>query len=216
MLLQHQLLRSVISLTLIGILWFPIQGHTQVVEAGGVVTITELDTVPNADFQDTPPTLMGDAWTFEVESAGNVVIQVDTRDDNGDETSNLDPIAFLFDESGANFLGAADDNLGCTRAPVCGFACPQIGPLFLEEGKYKIVVRDFNRAGEPQCNGGAYTLNVTGSVESLNLVNDDKNIIFDPLVSKEALETLMNQAELQTGEEKKDSLSKEIEILDKM
>lgn len=183
--------------------------------AEGVVTITELDTVPNADLQDAPPTLMGDVWTFEVRRSSNVILQVNTRDDNGNLTSNLDPIAFLYDESGANFLDVSDDTIGCAREPVCGYACPQIGPIFLEAGKYKIVVRDYNQAsitGE-QCNGGAYTLSVTDRVKGLRLVRDDKNIIFDPPLTKEALEALINQTD---SEEKRGSLIREMEVIDKM
>lgn len=181
----------------------------------GVVTITELETVPNADFQDTPPSVMGDVWTFEVERGGNVIIQVNTRDDNGDLTSNLDPIAFLYDESGATFLDAADDTTGCAREPVCGYACPQMGPIFLDEGKYKIVVRDYNQASATgkQCNGGAYTLSVTGPVEDLKAVRDDKNVIFDPPLTKEALEVLMNQTE---SEEKRSSLVEEMTVIDEI
>ncbi|MEE9445786.1 MAG: hypothetical protein V3V19_08995 [Cocleimonas sp.] len=146
---------------------------------------------------------MGDEWKFRVKKSGNVTIEVNTRDDNGDFTSNLDPIAFLYDSKGRKLLGSADDNLTCNRAPVCGYSCPQIGPIFLEKGKYKIVVRDFNRAGEPQCNGGAYSLSVTGHVKKLKLAKDDKNVINDSAVEVEAIESISVQT---TSNEKKRSL----------
>jgi hypothetical protein len=122
---------------------------------------------------------------------------------------------FLYDERGANLLDVADDTIGYRRAPVCGYACPQMGPIFLDEGKYKIVVRDYNQAsvtGE-QCNGGAYMLSVTGRVKGLKLIRDDKNVIFDPPLTKEALESLINQTD---SKEKVDSLIQEMEVIDKM
>lgn len=191
-------------------MWIPFQGHAE-----SVVTLTELDTVPNADLQPIPPTLMGDVWNFRVKRRGNVIIQVNTRDDNGDFTSNLDPIAFLFDNSGANLLGAADDNLICNRDQVCDFACPQIGPVFLEEGKYKVVVRDFNRATATgvQCNGGAYGISVTGRVRNLKLVEDDKNVIFDPVTEKEAISAMMAET---TSDVKMESLQEQETKLDEM
>ncbi len=186
-------------------LFIPIQVHA------GDITKIELDTVPNADLQIEPLTQMGDLWTFRVRKAGNVTIKVDTRDDNGDSTSNLDPIAFLFDQSGKNLLGSADDTFSCAREPVCGFSCPEIGPIFLKRGTYKVVVRDFNGATitDAQCNGGAYSLSVTGRVKRLRLVKDDKNVILDAVTEENALGELM----VQTTSEVKRSSIKQQEIL---
>jgi hypothetical protein len=164
--------------------------------------------VPNADVAH-PAGIIGDVWRFVVTEPGaSVRLGVDTRDDNGDGTSNLDPVAFLFDETGMTFFSAGDDEMSCTRAPVCGFACPQIGPLFLPPGLYKVVIRDFDTATvtDVQCIGGGYVLSVTGpagQVEALSLVSDDKNVSFDPETGEKILIHLMSQT---TAAEKHDAL----------
>lgn len=186
-------------------MFIPTQGHAS------DVTITELETVPNADLQNPPLAQMGDLWRFRVRRAGLVTIRVDTRDDNGDFTSNLDPIAFLFDRRGRTLLGSADDTFNCVRDPVCGFSCPEIGPIFLRRGTYQVVVRDFNRAtitGE-QCNGGAYGISVTGGVNRLRLIKDDKNVILDAATAANAIRSLVVQT---TSEEKLKSMNEQ-EIL---
>jgi hypothetical protein len=186
----------------------PVPGH-----ADGTVTLSDFDTVPNADVAH-PAGILGDVWTFVVKEPGaQVRIRVDTRDDHDDGRSNLDPVAFLFDQTGATFFGAGDEEVPCTRETVCGFACPQIGPLFLPPGKYKVVIRDFNTATttDRQCTGGAYVLSVSGpadQVKALTLVNDDKDVSFDPITREQAITHLMNQA---TSVEKVDSLSHMLE-----
>ena len=176
--------------------------------AAQTVTLSEFETAPNADVAH-PAGIIGDVWTFVVPEPGAPVrIGVDTRDDNGDGTSNLDPVAFLFDETGATFFGVGDDEVSCTRAPVCGFACPQIGPLFLPPGTYKVVIRDFDTATatDAQCIGGAYVLSVAGpvgQVEALTLVSDDKDVTFDPETDKKTLTHLMSQT---TAAQKREAL----------
>ena len=145
----------------------------------GVSSLSEFDTVPNSD-PNHPAGTLGDVWEVDVEEDGTFTLRVDTRDDNGNRTSNLDPIMFLLDEEG-NIIAAADDNVACTRTQVCGFACPQIGPIALNEGD-RIIVRDFNSATltGTQCNGGAYVLSVSstdgGLIEELELEKDDKRV----------------------------------------
>ena len=91
------------------------------------------------------------------------------------------------------------------------FSCPEIGPIFLKRGTYKVVVRDFNGATitDAQCNGGAYSLSVTGRVKRLRLVKDDKNVILDAVTEENALGELM----VQTTSEVKRSSIKQQEIL---
>jgi hypothetical protein len=179
--------------TVVGI-WSPVPG-----DAAGTATLSDFDTLPNADVTH-PAGVLGDVWTFVVAEPGaEVRIRVDTRDDNDNATSNLDPTAFLFDETGATFFGAGDDEVPCTREQVCGFACPEIGPLFLPPGEYKVVVRDFSAltATDVQCTGGAYVLSVAGpadQIKTLTLVKDDKDVSFDPIIDKEAITRLMNRA----------------------
>lgn len=133
-------------------IWSPVPGY-----ADRMVSLSEFDTVPNADVAH-PAGILGDVWTFVVTEPGaQVPIHVDTRRDDNDGASNLDPIAFLFDQAGTTLFGASDDKVPCTGEPVCGFACPQIGPLFLPPGEYNVVIRDFNTATATgvQCTGGA-------------------------------------------------------------
>jgi len=174
-------------------IWSPAAGH-----ADGTATLSDFDTLPNADAAH-PAGILGDVWTFVVAEPGaEVRIRVDTRDDNNNATSNLDPTAFLFDQTGATLFGAGDEGVPCTREPVCGFACPQIGPLFLPPGEYKVVIRDFGPVTltDVQCMGGAYVVSVAGpadQVKALTLVKDDKDVSFDPIIDKESPTHLMNR-----------------------
>jgi hypothetical protein len=149
--------------TVVGI-WTPGPGA-----AAGTATPSDFDTLPTADVAH-PAGVLGDVWTFVVAEPGaEVRIRVDTRDDHDNATSNLDPTAFLFDQTGATLFGAGDDEVPCTRESVCGFACPQIGPLFLPPGEYEVPRP---AAGDPQslCWSRAQALStgrVGGSIDGL-------------------------------------------------
>jgi hypothetical protein len=176
--------------------------------AAGTATLSDVETLPNADVAH-PAGTLGDGWTFVVAEPGaEVHIRVDTRDEHDKAASPLAPTAFVGEATGATLFGAGDDEVPCLREPVCGCACPQIGLLFLPPGADKVVVRELNALTAPDvpCRGGAYVLRVAGPadhVKALTLVKDDKDVSFDPILDKEATTRLLSRA---TSPEKRDAL----------
>jgi hypothetical protein len=76
---------------------------------------------------------------------------VDTKDDTDAAESVIDPVLLLVDGAG-NLLAFADDDVACTYAPVCGFACPSVTAAACgSDEKHSVVVRDFGASG---CQGG--------------------------------------------------------------
>lgn len=137
-------------------------------------SVTKLGTVPNSDPGHPSGLTIGDEYTFIAIPGQRVNISVDTRDDTDEGTSNLDPVVILKDQN-HNVVAYADDNASCSRAPVCGYACPsiasfQIPPTVPPNSKWTIVVRDFNGAGIPHCTGGAYNLTVSEEIPYLGTV----------------------------------------------
>lgn len=148
---------------------------------------TVLQTVPPADVSHPSGLVQGDLWVFDGRAGDVIDIRVDTRDDNNAFTSNLDPILFLKRPDGT-LAAAADDEAACSRPPVCGFACPSLTGLTLDQtGTWAIVLRDFGGSG---CLSGAYNLNIMGPsrvVGSLKLGLDDgavQQIDIQPLQPK--------------------------------
>jgi hypothetical protein len=133
------------------------------VASGDSDTVNRLQTVPNADTENDSGLIQGDVWQFKGSKRQKVTIEVDNRDDNGDNTSNLDPVLVLKRPDGS-VHAFEDDNDECGSSggvpltQVCGFACPKITTTLDTEGTWSIVVRDFNEATGVQCTGGAYHL----------------------------------------------------------
>lgn len=141
-------------------------------------TRTVLQTVPSADVTHPSGLILGDEWSF-VGRAGDVVaMDVDTRDDKYEGTALLDPTLVLRRPDGSIAV-SGDDEAECSRAPVCGYACPRVRSFILDQtGRWTIVVRDFGGASNTGsfCTGGGYNLSLSGSVhalESLRLRTDD-------------------------------------------
>jgi hypothetical protein len=132
-----------------------------------------VQTVPPADVSHPTGQIQGDLWAFEGRAGDVIDVRIDTRDDNNNTTSNLDPILFLRRPDGSLLFGG-DDNVACSREPVCGYACPLlIGFPLDQSGRWEIVVRDYGGSG---CLSGSYTLGVEGPLRvtrSLKLAVDD-------------------------------------------
>ena len=119
---------------------------------------------------NTSPVLMGDLWSFKCPAGGFFAIFVDTMNDNSDGTSNLDPMLEVVDAKG-NFLDFGDDNVGCTFAPTCGFACPSVGFNSCGTGTHTVAIA--NVPGS--CNGGGgYKLELTVIDKKGNVLTDTK------------------------------------------
>lgn len=147
------------------------------------ITRTVLQTVPNADTTHPSGLTQGDQWRFRGRAGQAFTFSVDTRDDDGAGNSLLDPVLVLKRPNGS-VVAFEDDNIGCSRDPVCGFSCPEVVTALDATGWWTIVVRDFNTATTTpvQCTGGGYNLNVTGpssAVESLEFKLDD-GAVADP------------------------------------
>lgn len=106
---------------------------------------------------------LGDLWTFRCPRGGTVNVAVDTKDDTDTAQADIDPVLLLVDGAG-NLLAFADDDVGCTYPPVCGFACPSATAVACgSDGKHSVIVRDFGAAdatGAPCQEGGGYGLTV--------------------------------------------------------
>lgn len=149
----------------------------------GNITRTVLQTVPNADTTHPSGLTQGDEWRFRGSAGQTFTLSVDTRDDDGAGNSLLDPVLVLKRPNGS-VAAFEDDNIGCSRDPICGFSCPEVVTALDTTGWWTIVVRDFNTATTTsvQCIGGGYNLNVTGpssAVESLEF-NLDDGAVADP------------------------------------
>jgi hypothetical protein len=132
-----------------------------------------VQSVPPADVFHPTGLIQGDLWTFEGRVGDVIDVRVDTRDDNNDATSNLDPILFMRRPDGTVVFGG-DDDIPCSRAPGCGFACPNLINYTLDQsGLWGIVVRDFGGSG---CLSGSYNLGIEGPTRvtrGLKLAVDD-------------------------------------------
>lgn len=151
-----------------------------VVTAGGSSSVTVLQTVPPADIAHPSGFSQGDIWTFQAKAGSEVDIRIDTRGDNTDLTSNLDAVVFLRAPDGS-YVAAGDDEVTCSRTPVCGFQCPLIHDYLLpQSGTYAIVVRDFGSVGDRACHGGGYNLVLTSEdpsvAKTLQFRTDDGGI----------------------------------------
>jgi hypothetical protein len=106
---------------------------------------------------------LGDLWTFRCPRGGTVSVSVDTKDDTDTAQADVDPVLLLVDGDG-NLLAFADDEVGCTYPPVCGYSCPSVTALACgSDGKHSVIVRDFGAAdatGTACQEGGGYALTV--------------------------------------------------------
>lgn len=141
-------------------------------------TRTVLQTVPTSDPDHPSGLIQGDEWGFAGHVGDVVTVQVDTRDDTYQGTSTLDPLMLLLRPDGS-LAAFGDDEVTCSRPPVCGFACPLLANFTLDQtGRWIVVVQDLGGATNTGvfCTGGGYNLSLTApqhAVTSLKLGSDD-------------------------------------------
>jgi hypothetical protein len=133
----------------------------------------------------------GDVWTFNCPANGTVSVSVDTWDDRGDSSSNIDPVLevrdkngnLLVDASGSPTGGLSDDAHPCTIPPVCGilnptfrFWCPEIVDIPCGKGNpHTVMVYGNPNATSFGCSGGgAYALLVSAKDKKGKSVAESK------------------------------------------
>ena len=97
-----------------------------------------------------------DVWQFTGLQAGDeIIVKVNTRDDNGDATSNLHPLVTLLDASNTPVGSTTVRSFSCGVPNVCGSTCPVFRRNLPFDGTQRIAVQAF--AGD-SCTGGKYRL----------------------------------------------------------
>jgi hypothetical protein len=141
--------------------------------AGAQVDVFRANWVPGAQ-----SFVFGDVWTFNCPVNGTVSVSVDTWDDSGATSSNIDPVLEVRDKDGQLLVsasgsptgGLSDDAHPCTIPPACGilnptfrFWCPEIVDIPCGKGNpHTILVYGNPNATSSGCaGGGAYALFVS-------------------------------------------------------
>jgi hypothetical protein len=114
------------------------------------------------------PAGKADLWAISGQAGDQITVRVKTRDDNGNDTSNLHPVLTLL---GADLTPVADTivrNVPCPVPNVCGASCQAFTRSLPFNGTYYIEVAA--AAPASTCTGGLYRLLVTspsGTVPTL-------------------------------------------------
>ncbi len=96
-----------------------------------------------------------DVWSFAGQAGDDVKVRVVTRDDNGNQTSNLAPTVTLLN---ATSVTVADTNVRqvmCSVPDVCGATCPTFERTLPFDGTFYLAVGASTATG---CTGGKYRL----------------------------------------------------------
>ncbi len=115
-----------------------------------------------------------DVWSITGQAGDEIKVRVLTRDDNGNDTSNLAPAVALM--TGPSSSNVADTNVRSVQCPVpsvCGATCPTFQRTLPFDGTFYLAVQASSMGS---CTGGKYKLIVVspgGSVPTL--VADDVN-----------------------------------------
>jgi hypothetical protein len=112
-----------------------------------------------------------DVWTISGQAGDQIVVKVNTRDDNASDSSNLHPLLTLL---GHGCVPVADTNVRsvqCNVPNVCGSPCPQFKRTLPFSGTFGLAVQAFDADA---CTGGRYRLVVVSPGGSVPvLVADD-------------------------------------------
>jgi hypothetical protein len=113
-----------------------------------------------------------DVYSFSGQAGDEVRIRVITRDDNGNNTSNLQPVLMLLSNDQATPI--ADTNVRavpCGVPNVCGGSCPTLKRTLPFSGTFYMTIR---AAGSGGCTGGKYKAIVVSPGGTIpTLVGDD-------------------------------------------
>lgn len=96
-----------------------------------------------------------DVWQISGQAGQDIVVKLNTRDDNMNDTSNLHPVLTLL---GNGCIPVADThvrNSSCAVPNVCSSQCPQFKRTLPFSGTFGLAVQAF--AGD-SCTGGKYRL----------------------------------------------------------
>jgi hypothetical protein len=118
-----------------------------------------------------------DVWAITGQAGDEVIAKVRTRDDTGNDTSNLRPILVLLGSDLATPMPVADTTVRSTTCgvpSVCGATCPQFVRRLPFSGTFHLAVA----AGGGGCGGGGYRLVVVSPSGAVPvLVADDAAIV---------------------------------------
>lgn len=120
--------------------------------------------IPSGDYSQG---IVGDLWKFTCPPGGAVSLAVDTKNDNGNGTSNLNLRFEIADKKG-NLLALGDEDMDCSYDSVCGYVCPQVVDLACGLGNpHTIVIYSYpsnasnTLTGQLCTGGGGYDLIVS-------------------------------------------------------
>jgi len=112
-----------------------------------------------------------DVWQISGQAGDQIVVRVNTRDDNLNDTSNLHPQLTLLGQGCSPVADTTVRNVSCAVPTVCGSPCPQFKRTLPFSGSFGLGVQAF--AGDA-CTGGRYRLVVLSPGGSVPvLVADD-------------------------------------------
>jgi len=113
-----------------------------------------------------------DVWSLTGQAGDEIRVRVMTRDDNGNRTSNLQPVVVLLGADNQTPVADTDvRQVPCAVPNVCASTCPQFARHLPFTGTFSLAIRALGGGG---CTGGKYRLVVVspGGVVPL-LVADD-------------------------------------------
>ena len=112
-----------------------------------------------------------DVWQISGQAGDDIVVKVNTRDDNLNDTSNLHPVLTLIGNGCTPVADTHVRNVSCAVPNVCGSPCQQFKRTLPFTGTFGLAVQAF---GADSCTGGKYRLVVLsrGGVPPV-LVADD-------------------------------------------
>jgi len=97
-----------------------------------------------------------DVWSFTGQAGDELRVRVMTRDDNGDHTSNLQPMVALLGSDIQTPVGDTDvKNVPCGVPNMCGGACQALNRRLPFSGTFYLAVKAVGGGG---CTGGKYRL----------------------------------------------------------
>jgi hypothetical protein len=112
-----------------------------------------------------------DVWSFSGQAGDDVKVRVVTRDDNGNQTSNLAPVVTLLNASSASVADTTVRNVACPVPDTCGATCPTFERSLPFTGTFYLAIQASTATG---CTGGKYRLIVVSPGGGIPvLVGDD-------------------------------------------
>jgi len=112
-----------------------------------------------------------DVWSFTGQAGDDVKVRVVTRDDNGNDTSNLAPTVSLLNGPSTTVADTTVRQVACGVPNVCGASCPTFERTLPFDGTFFLAV---HASTNGPCTGGKYRLIVVSPGGGVPvLVGDD-------------------------------------------